>query len=185
MILVSRVMKFIARHASHFPSPRELQVNNFSWDSGLYSPWRADALASRALPELSASENVVFCVASIDLGWTLRKLRMARRNDAAIAVALKVVAQVVGHQPNANAGANAEVRMLETFLRNHPPTFKGRYDPDGDQTWLKEIKRVFRVSSEVQKVRFEMVRQVSGSNLGIGKLKLGFRVKSGFSRIAL
>jgi len=25
----------------------------------------------------------------------------------------------------------AEVCMLETFLRNHPPTFKGRYDPDG------------------------------------------------------
>ncbi|KEH19418.1 hypothetical protein MTR_8g058915 [Medicago truncatula] len=39
------------------------EQNSFSWDSGLYSPWRADALASRALPELSASENVVFCVA--------------------------------------------------------------------------------------------------------------------------
>ncbi|RHN66731.1 hypothetical protein MtrunA17_Chr3g0094701 [Medicago truncatula] len=26
MILASRVMKFIARHVSHFPSPRELQV---------------------------------------------------------------------------------------------------------------------------------------------------------------
>ena len=46
--------------------------------------------------------------------------------------------------------------MLETFLRNHPPTFKGRYDPDGAQTWLKEIERVFRVMqcTEVQKVRF-------------------------------
>jgi len=57
-----------------------------------------------------------------------------------------------------NAGANVEVRMLETFLRNHPPTFKGRYDPDGAQTWLKEIKRVFRVMqcTEVQKLRFGM-----------------------------
>jgi len=70
---------------------------------------------------------------------------MAGRNDAAIAAALEVVAQAVGQQPNANAGANAEVCMLETFLRNHPPTFKGRYDPDGAMTWLKEIERVFRV----------------------------------------
>ena len=35
-------------------------------------------------------------------------------------------------------------------------TFKGRYDPDGAQTWLKDIERVFRVMqcTEVQKVRF-------------------------------
>ncbi|RHN40786.1 putative nucleotidyltransferase, Ribonuclease H [Medicago truncatula] len=79
---------------------------------------------------------------------------MAGRNDAAIAAALEAVAQAVGHQPN--AGANAESRMLKTFMRNHPPTFKGRYDPDGAQTWLKEIERVFRVMqcTEVQKVRF-------------------------------
>jgi hypothetical protein len=53
---------------------------------------------------------------------------MAGRNDAVIAAALEVVAQVVGQQPN--VGANDGVRMLETFLRNRPPTFKGRYDPD-------------------------------------------------------
>jgi len=35
--------------------------------------------------------------------------------------------------------------MLETFLRNHPPTFKGRYDLDGAQKWLKEVERIFRV----------------------------------------
>jgi len=81
---------------------------------------------------------------------------MARRNDAAIAAALEAIAQAVGQQPNANVDVNDEVRMLETFLRNHPPTFKGRYDPDGAQTWLKEIERVFRVMqcTEVQKVRF-------------------------------
>jgi len=46
--------------------------------------------------------------------------------------------------------------MLETFLRNHPPTFKGRYDPDGAQTWLKEVERIFWVMqyNEVQRVRF-------------------------------
>jgi hypothetical protein len=81
---------------------------------------------------------------------------MAGRNDAAIAAALEAVAQAVGQHPNAGVGANAEVRMLETFLRNHSLTFKGRYDPDGAQTWLKEMERVFRVMqcTEDQKVRF-------------------------------
>jgi len=44
---------------------------------------------------------------------------MAGRNDAAIAAALQAMAQVVGQQPN--VGGNDGVRMLETFLRNHPP----------------------------------------------------------------
>ena len=70
---------------------------------------------------------------------------MAGRNDVVIAAALEVVAQAVGQQPNANVDANVEVRMLETFLRNHPPTFKGRYDPDGAQVWFKEVERIFRV----------------------------------------
>ena len=80
---------------------------------------------------------------------------MAGRNDAAIAVALEAVAQAVGQQLNASVG-NDGVRLLQTFLRNHPPTFKGRYDPDGAQKWLKEIERIFRVMQciEVQKVRF-------------------------------
>ena len=81
---------------------------------------------------------------------------MAGRNDAAIAAALEAVAQAVGQHPNVGAGVNADVRMLETFLRNHPPTFKGRYDPDGAQTWLKEVERIFRVMqcTDDQKVRF-------------------------------
>ena len=80
---------------------------------------------------------------------------MDGRNDAVIAVVLEVVAQAVGQQPNVGAG-NDGVRMLETFLRNHPPTLKGRYDPDGAQKWLKKVERIFRVMqcSEAQKVRF-------------------------------
>ncbi|XP_050914823.1 uncharacterized protein LOC127129736 [Lathyrus oleraceus] len=37
-------------------------------------------------------------------------------------------------------------------------TFKGRYDPDGARTWLREIERIFRVMdcSEAQKVQFDM-----------------------------
>ena len=79
---------------------------------------------------------------------------MAGRNDDAIAAALQVVAQAVQNQPN--AGVNDGSRMLETFQRNHPPTFKGRHDPDGAQVWLKEVERIFRVMdcSDAQKVRF-------------------------------
>ncbi|XP_058784199.1 uncharacterized protein LOC131658968 [Vicia villosa] len=40
--------------------------------------------------------------------------------------------------------------------RENPPTFHGRYDPDGAKEWLKEIKRILRVMdySTVQKVRY-------------------------------
>ena len=80
------------------------------------------------------------------------------RNDAAIAAALQVVAQAIGQPPIVGAGVAVDdgVRKLETFLRNHPPTFKGRYDPDGAQKWLKEIERIFRVMecTDAQKVRF-------------------------------
>jgi len=68
---------------------------------------------------------------------------MAGRNDVALAAALQAMAQVVGQQQQGAGGEG--VRMLETFLRNHPPTFKGRYDPDGAQLWLKEVERIFRV----------------------------------------
>ena len=74
---------------------------------------------------------------------------MAGRNDVAMAAALQAVAQAV-------AGANVESRTLGTFQRENPPTFQGRYDPDGAQDWLKEIERTFRVMdcSEAQKVRY-------------------------------
>ena len=80
---------------------------------------------------------------------------MAGRNDAALAAALQAMAQVVGQQQQGASGGEG-VQMLETFLRNHPPTFKGRYDPDGAQTWLKEVERIFRVMqcTDAQMVRF-------------------------------
>jgi len=86
--------------------------------------------------------------------------RMARRNDDDIAAALQAMAQAVGQQPN--AVGNDGVRMLETFLRNHPPTFKGRYDPDGAQTWLKEVERIFRVMqcNEAQMARICWLRRL-------------------------
>ncbi|XP_050878328.1 uncharacterized protein LOC127082149 [Lathyrus oleraceus] len=49
-------------------------------------------------------------------------------------------------EPNQpNAGGNDEFRHLGKFQRNNPPTFKGRYDPDGTQTWLREIERIFKL----------------------------------------
>ena len=47
-------------------------------------------------------------------------------------------------------------REREEFRKNDPPTFKGKYDPNGAQEWLKEIERIFRVMecSEGQKVWF-------------------------------
>jgi len=67
------------------------------------------------------------------------------------------VAQAIGQPPVVGVGVVVDdgVRKLETFLRNHPPTFKGRYDPDGAQKWLKEIERIFRVMEckDAQKVR--------------------------------
>ena len=66
---------------------------------------------------------------------------MAGWNDTPLAAALQALAQAVQHHPN--VGGNDGSNVLETFQRNHPPTFKGRYDHDGAQTWLKEIKRIF------------------------------------------
>jgi len=39
-------------------------------------------------------------------------------------------------------------------MRNNPPTFKGRNDPDGAQNWFQGIKRIFRAmtSTNEQKV---------------------------------
>jgi hypothetical protein len=44
---------------------------------------------------------------------------------------------------------------LDRFLRNSPPTFKGRYDPNGAQKWVQDMERIFHamVTSEDQKVR--------------------------------
>jgi hypothetical protein len=82
------------------------------------------------------------------------------RDDAAIAQALAAMAQVLA-QANEQAAVGhrdlreAEERRLDRFLRNNSPTFKGRYDPEGAQTWVQNIEKTFcaMVTSEDQKVR--------------------------------
>jgi hypothetical protein len=76
----------------------------------------------------------------------------------------------VGHRDP----GEAEERRLDRFLRNSPPTFKGRYDPDGAQTWMQAMERIFRamVTSEDQKVRMLICLQrrpsIGGPMLGEG-----------------
>ena len=54
---------------------------------------------------------------------------MAGRNDAALAAALEAMAHAMENQPNDDG--NAGSRSLATFKRENPPTFKGKYDPEG------------------------------------------------------
>lgn len=82
------------------------------------------------------------------------------RDDGAIAEALTAMAQVLA-QANEQAAVGhrdpgeAEERRLDRFLRNSLPTFQGRYDPDGAQTWMQAMERIFRamLTSDDQKVR--------------------------------
>jgi len=84
----------------------------------------------------------------------------ASRNDVGIAEALTAVAQVLA-QAQGNGGhghqdhGGVEERRLDRFMRNNPPTFNGRFDPEGAQTWMQGVDRIFRgmVTSDDQKVR--------------------------------
>ncbi|KAI5396873.1 hypothetical protein KIW84_062923 [Lathyrus oleraceus] len=74
--------------------------------------------------------------------WTVRIEMAGRgRDDAAIAEALGMLAGVLGGNPKV-VGMGA-ARQLSEFQKNNPPMFKGAYDPDGAQKWLKEIERIF------------------------------------------
>src|ERR1044072_3856740 len=69
--------------------------------------------------------------------------RKVGRKDDAIAAVMQAMAQAFQNPPNADEGAGT--RSLATFQRENPPTFYGKYDPEGALTWLKEIERIFRV----------------------------------------
>ncbi|KAI5431490.1 hypothetical protein KIW84_035612 [Lathyrus oleraceus] len=94
-----------------------------------------------------SSPFICFTLASQWQGvaWTCpcARIEMAGRgrDDAAIAEALGMLAGVLGGNPNV-VGLGA-ARQLSEFQKNNPPMFKGAYDPDGAQKWLKEIERIF------------------------------------------
>ena len=66
---------------------------------------------------------------------------MARRNDGVIVDALQALARAMETQ----IGGAAEYQGLDRFQRNNPPAFRGGYDPEGTETWLKEIRKIFRI----------------------------------------
>lgn len=67
---------------------------------------------------------------------------MVGMNDYAIVDALEAMYNVMVQankvlkvNQNQNACAD-ELCGLGKFQRNNPPTFKGRYDPEGSQSWM-------------------------------------------------
>ncbi|XP_050875748.1 uncharacterized protein LOC127079410 [Lathyrus oleraceus] len=90
--------------------------------------------------------------------------RNAGRNDEALAAAMQAMAQTFQNPPNADE--NVGSRSLATFQRENPPTFLGRYDPEGALAWLKEIERIFRVMdcSLVQKIRYGIHKLSGGAD---------------------
>ncbi|XP_050918794.1 uncharacterized protein LOC127136255 [Lathyrus oleraceus] len=69
---------------------------------------------------------------------------MAGRNGRVIADAMAALAQVLQAQQNPLV-EDVKSRHMDMFHKNKPPTFKGRYDPEGAQVWLQEIEKIFQV----------------------------------------
>ncbi|XP_058734259.1 uncharacterized protein LOC131605988 [Vicia villosa] len=78
-----------------------------------------------------------------------------RNNEALVAtVAMQAMAEAFQNPPNADE--NVGSRSLETFQRENPPVFRGKFDLEGAQDWFQEIERIFRVMDYtlVQKLRY-------------------------------
>ncbi|XP_020206857.1 uncharacterized protein LOC109791903 [Cajanus cajan] len=73
---------------------------------------------------------------------------MAGRNDRAIADALQALAQAMNNNNRVGVAPN----WLEQFQQNHPPTFKGGYDPDASMNWLTEIEKIFIVMDYIRRL---------------------------------
>lgn len=65
---------------------------------------------------------------------------MDTTNDRGILDALESVAQALNGQYNQ---VDDDFCGFGKFKRNDPPKFKGRYDPEGTQTWPREIEKIF------------------------------------------
>ena len=68
---------------------------------------------------------------------------MTGRNDRVITDALQALAQAIGNPNRGEAGGAVECQGLDRFQRNNPPSFNGGYNPDGAQTWIREIEKIF------------------------------------------
>ncbi|KAI5436563.1 hypothetical protein KIW84_022895 [Lathyrus oleraceus] len=97
------------------------------------------ALGNTRMDEEDDDFNVVLSL--LVRVWERTEMAGRGRDNAAIAEALGMLAGVLGGNPNV-VGMGA-ARQLSEFQKNNPPMFKGAYDPDGAQKWLKEIERIF------------------------------------------
>jgi len=107
--------------------------------------------------------SILVLLLFLPIGWfcCLREMAGgAGRNDDAIAAALTAVTQTVAQtQRNGGHGqedqGEVEERRLDRLMRNKPPTFKGRFDPEGALTWKESMERIFRamVTNDDQKLR--------------------------------
>lgn len=83
-------------------------------------------------------------------------------NDRVIVDALETTTLVMDHvnqdlQGDHNGGVD-ELCGLGNFQKNNLPMFKGRYDPEGVQTWIQELRKNYRVitCTDAQKVLFRL-----------------------------
>ncbi|XP_028226594.1 uncharacterized protein LOC114407588 [Glycine soja] len=81
---------------------------------------------------------------------------MAGRNkrERLLTEALNNLVQVMANQ--GGGGGATMYHGLDRFQRNNPPTFKGGYDPEVAEAWLRQIEKIFRVMEclDHQKVLF-------------------------------
>jgi len=70
---------------------------------------------------------------------------MATRNERErlLTEALNNLVQVMSNQ--GGGGRIIAYHGLDRFHMNDPPTFKGGYDPEGVEAWLREIDKIFWV----------------------------------------
>ncbi|KAL4315005.1 hypothetical protein AHAS_Ahas15G0141800 [Arachis hypogaea] len=63
-----------------------------------------------------------------------------------MAAAMQAIAKALGNQTNNGNGNNGEERpiTLATFLKVHPPTFRGTINPTEADNWLQEMEQALQ-----------------------------------------
>ena len=61
------------------------------------------------------------------------------------------------HQPDVDVPRVDGSSTLEQFLRLHPPSFKGEVDPQGVESWLKKVTKIFDAMQVADERRLTLV----------------------------
>ncbi|RDX61207.1 hypothetical protein CR513_60585, partial [Mucuna pruriens] len=82
---------------------------------------------------------------------------MTGRNDHVIAYTLMALPPAIQNNQNQQPHGRVVFQGLDCFQRRKPPMFKGGYDLDNAQNWVKEVEKIFRVMecTNAQKVMFD------------------------------